>query len=107
MKLIFITATFSIIWYMRKHRVVSPTYSKEEDTFKIVYLIAPAALLALLVNHELSLMEVRRLRWTARVLRSADQNMTQVLWTFSIYLEAVAILPQLARVLVAWLACWC
>jgi hypothetical protein len=59
MKLIFITATFSIIWYMRRHRVVSQTYSKEEDTFKIVYLIAPAALLALLVNHELSLMEVR------------------------------------------------
>ena len=59
MKLIFITATFSIIWYMRRHRVVSQTYSKEEDTFKIVYLIVPAALLALLVNHELSLMEVR------------------------------------------------
>ena len=59
MKLIFITATFSIIWYMRRHRVVSQTYSKEEDTFKIVYLIAPAALLALLVNHELSVMEVR------------------------------------------------
>ena len=59
MKLIFISATFSIIWYMRRHRVVSQTYSKEEDTFKIVYLIAPAALLALLVNHELSVMEVR------------------------------------------------
>ena len=57
MKLIFLSATFSIIWYMRRHRVVSQTYSKEEDTFKIVYLIAPAALLALLVNHELSLME--------------------------------------------------
>jgi hypothetical protein len=59
MKLIFISATFSIIWYMRKHRVVSQTYSKEEDTFKISYLVGPAFVLALLVNHELSVMEAR------------------------------------------------
>jgi len=75
MKIIFITATLSIIWYMRKHKTVSQTYSKEEDTFRLEYLIVPSFLLALLVNHELSVMEV--------------------LWTFSIYLEAVAILPQL------------
>jgi hypothetical protein len=60
MKLIFISATLSIIWYMRKHRTVSQTYSKEEDTFKLEYLVVPAFLLALLVNHELSVMEVRR-----------------------------------------------
>jgi len=59
MKIIFISATFGIIWYMRRHRVVSHTYSKEEDTFKVAYLIGPALLLALLVNHELSVMEAR------------------------------------------------
>ena len=59
MKLIFISATLAIIWYMRKHRVVSQSYSKEEDTFKIAYLVGPALLLALLVNHELSIMEVQ------------------------------------------------
>merc|ERR1711990_1368670 len=40
-----------------------------------MFLIVPSSLLALVVNHEMSLVEV--------------------LWTFSIYLEAVAILPQL------------
>jgi hypothetical protein len=59
MKIIFISATFAIIWYMRRHRVVSQTYSKEEDTFKISYLVVPAFVLALLVNHEMSVVEAR------------------------------------------------
>lgn len=42
---------------------------------RIEFLILPAFVLALLINHELSFVEV--------------------LWTFSIYLESVAILPQL------------
>ena len=45
--------------YMRKHRVVSQTYSKEEETFKVVYLLVPTFLLALLVNHEFSVIEAR------------------------------------------------
>jgi hypothetical protein len=112
MKLIFICATFAIIWYMRRHRVVSQTYSKEEDTFKIIYLVGPAFALALLVNHELSIMEARprapALRRNGRRARRAQapghaprvahaRRGRQVLWTFSIYLEAVAILPQLVR----------
>jgi ER lumen protein retaining receptor len=60
MKVIFITATLSIIWYMRKHKTVSQTYSKDEDTFRLEYLIVPSFLLALLVNHELSVMEARQ-----------------------------------------------
>lgn len=43
--------------------------------FRIEFLILPTLVLALLINHEFTVMEV--------------------LWTFSIYLESVAILPQL------------
>jgi len=75
MKFIFIASSFWIIWYMRVHRVVSQTYDREQDTFRVSFLIVPAFGLALLVNHEFSFSEI--------------------LWTFSIYLEAVAILPQL------------
>merc|ERR1711865_740850 len=60
---------------MRRHKVVSQTYNKDQDTFRYLFLIGPAFLLALLINHEFTV--------------------TEVLWTFSIYLEAVAILPQL------------
>merc|ERR1712216_654324 len=74
-KLIFIGSSGCIIWYMRKHRVVSQTYDAEQDTFRVVFLVGPSMLLAMLINHEFSF--------------------TEVLWTFSIYLEAVAILPQL------------
>ena len=51
------------------------TYDSKYDTFRIELLIIPAGLLAFFVNHEFTFMEV--------------------LWTFSIYLESVAILPQL------------
>jgi len=75
MKLIFIATSFSIIWLIHKHKVISQTYDKEQDTFRAIFLIGPCLLLAMIINHEFSL--------------------TEVLWTFSIYLEAVAILPQL------------
>ena len=75
MKVFFICSSCCIIWCMRRHRVVSQTYDKEQDTFRVMFLIVPSSLLALVVNHEMSLVEV--------------------LWTFSIYLEAVAIFPQL------------
>ena len=64
-----------IIWYMKRHRGVKQTYDKDHDTFRYLFLIVPCAVLALIVNGRFSLFEI--------------------LWTFSIYLEAVAILPQL------------
>ena len=75
MKIIFLGTAFTIIYYMRRHKVVAQTYDKDQDTFRVLFLIVPCFLLALVINHELSV--------------------TEVLWTFSIYLEAVAILPQL------------
>ena len=54
------------------------TYDGNHDTFRIEFLLGPSVLLALVVNHEFSVMEI--------------------LWTFSIYLESVAILPQLFMV---------
>eukprot|EP00245_Coleochaete_scutata_P007939 TRINITY_DN23769_c0_g1_i1.p1 TRINITY_DN23769_c0_g1~~TRINITY_DN23769_c0_g1_i1.p1 ORF type:complete len:216 (-),score=8.56 TRINITY_DN23769_c0_g1_i1:524-1171(-) len=75
MKIIFLATSFTIIWYMRYHKVVRHSYDKEQDTFRHFILIIPCAVLALLIHHDFSIVEV--------------------LWTFSIYLEAVAILPQL------------
>ena len=75
MKFIFIVSSGCIIGYMRKHKVVSQTYDAEQDTFRVAFLVWPSFLLAAVVNQKLSVMEI--------------------LWTFSIYLESVAILPQL------------
>eukprot|EP00899_Mesostigma_viride_P006237 jgi/Mesvir1/15614/Mv03221-RA.1 len=74
-EIIFLVTACTIIWLMRRHRVVSRTYDKEQDTFRVVFLIVPAAVLACVLNNNVALGEV--------------------LWAFSIYLEAVAILPQL------------
>eukprot|EP01099_Mayorella_cantabrigiensis_P001408 TRINITY_DN1608_c0_g1_i2.p1 TRINITY_DN1608_c0_g1~~TRINITY_DN1608_c0_g1_i2.p1 ORF type:complete len:233 (-),score=49.20 TRINITY_DN1608_c0_g1_i2:170-820(-) len=73
MKLIFLATSYAIIYLMRtKFRA---TYDKEHDAFRSIFLILPAFALALLFNMEFT--------------------PSEILWTFSIYLEAVAILPQL------------
>ncbi|UYV63193.1 YWHAE [Cordylochernes scorpioides] len=54
------------------------TYDRNHDTLRIEFLVGPAVVLALLLNHDFTPLEV--------------------LWTFSIYLESVAILPQLFMV---------
>ncbi|KAL2556522.1 ER lumen protein-retaining receptor B [Forsythia ovata] len=75
MKLVFIGTSICIVWYMRFHKVVKQTYNKDQDTFRHYFLIPPCFVLALFVHRTFTVMEV--------------------LWTFSLYLEAVAILPQL------------
>ncbi|KAG5319131.1 ERD2 protein, partial [Pseudoatta argentina] len=73
MKVVFIAASLATVFLM--YIKFKATYDHNHDTFRIEFLILPAFILALLINHELSFIEV--------------------LWTFSIYLESVAILPQL------------
>ncbi|CAH0563563.1 unnamed protein product [Brassicogethes aeneus] len=76
MKFIFLATSYATIYliYMK----FKATYDQNHDTFRIEFLVAPAFVLALLINHEFSILEI--------------------LWTFSIYLESVAILPQLFMV---------
>ncbi|KAJ4771430.1 ER lumen protein-retaining receptor [Rhynchospora pubera] len=75
MKLVFISTTVAIVWCMRKHPLVRRTYDKDLDTFRHYILMAVSFVLALLFHDRFTIKEV--------------------FWAFSIYLEAVAILPQL------------
>lgn len=75
MKLIFLGSSFTIVWYMRRHRIVRRSYDKDQDTFRYFFLMWPCLIFAILINEKFTFREV--------------------MWTFSIYLEAVAILPQL------------
>jgi len=73
MKAIFIIASFATVFLI--FFKFKATYDKNHDTFRIEFLLLPCVVLSLIINHEFSVMEI--------------------LWTFSIYLESVAILPQL------------
>jgi len=73
MKLVFIGASYATLYLM--YSKFKATYDHNHDTFRIEFLVIPIVLLSLVVNHEFSVLEI--------------------LWTFSIYLESVAILPQL------------
>ncbi|BFZ17437.1 hypothetical protein BsWGS_20476 [Bradybaena similaris] len=73
MKVFFISSSiFTIYLIYFKFRA---TYDSNHDTFRVEFLLIPVGLLALFVNHEFAFLEI--------------------LWTFSIYLESLAILPQL------------
>merc|ERR1712211_151767 len=76
MKIFFISSAAATVYLM--YFKFKATYDGNHDTFRVEFLLAPTALLALVLNHDFSVMEI--------------------LWTFSIYLESVAILPQLFMV---------
>ncbi|XP_053212082.1 ER lumen protein-retaining receptor-like [Panonychus citri] len=76
MKVVFLGTSYATIYLI--YLKFKATYDRNHDTFRVEFLLAPCALLALVLNHEFSFLEI--------------------LWTFSIYLEAVAILPQLFMV---------
>ncbi|XP_039115696.1 ER lumen protein-retaining receptor A-like [Dioscorea cayenensis subsp. rotundata] len=75
MKVVFITSSVAIVWCMRRHPLVRRSYDKDQDTFRHYFLVAVSFVLALIFHDKFTIKEV--------------------LWAFSIYLEAVAILPQL------------
>ena len=104
MKLIFLVSSLTIIYYMRVHPGVRRSYDREQDTFRVPFLLVPCAVLALLVNQGFEPMEVgcctpgivqSEQHKHSTLFTEACGNIMQILWTFSIYLEAVAILPQL------------
>ncbi|KLO11079.1 ER lumen protein retaining receptor [Schizopora paradoxa] len=73
MKLFFIGSSCYILYLMKVR--FRPTQDPSIDTFRLEYLLGPSVVLALIFNYTFSF--------------------TEVLWAFSIYLEALAILPQL------------
>ncbi|XP_053865986.1 ER lumen protein-retaining receptor 1 [Malaclemys terrapin pileata] len=76
MKVVYITCSYATVWLI--YSKFKATYDGNHDTFRVEFLVVPTAVLAFLVNHDFTPLEI--------------------LWTFSIYLESVAILPQLFMV---------
>lgn len=83
MKLIFISASCATVYLIYFH--FRATYDGNHDTFVVAYLIAPCALLALKFNDGFS-------------DSTSVQQAIEILWAFSIFLESVAIFPQLFMV---------
>ena len=76
MKISFIGLTAYLIFLMRFSRMHRQTYDKKSDSFPYwLYLLPPCFLLSLIFTYEYSIVEI--------------------LWTFSIFLEAVSFVPQL------------
>lgn len=76
MKILYIAISGSIVYVIRFREPFKSTNDKSQDTFvHTKFAILPCAALAIIFNERFEALEI--------------------LWTFSIYLEAVAIVPQL------------
>ncbi|KND03299.1 hypothetical protein, variant [Spizellomyces punctatus DAOM BR117] len=75
MKIFFIGTSFYILYLMKVR--FRATWDPNLDTLRVEYLVAPCALLALIFNY------------------AKGFDPIEIFWAFSIYLESVAILPQL------------
>ena len=75
MKIAFISATVVIIYLMRLHKPTCDTYKSVDDDLPHQYLIVFALILALIIHTEFTWWEMS--------------------WSFSLWLEAVAIMPQI------------
>jgi len=73
MKVTFIASSLLTLYFI--YFKFKATYDSNHDTLRIEFLLVPVTILALILNHEFTVLEI--------------------LWTWSIYLESVAILPQL------------
>lgn len=82
MKVLYIATTASIIYMIRLSEPICSTYDKAQDTFlHWKFAVAPCAVIAFITH----------------LLGSGFSkfDLLELLWTFSIYLESIAILPQL------------
>ena len=82
MKLVYIAATASIVYTIKFQEPIKSTYEKGQDSFLHWQFAAiPCAVLAFITH----------------LIGSgiADFNFMELLWTFSIYLECLTIMPQL------------
>ena len=76
LKVCFIVASLTIVYTMRFGAPQKATYNAEADAFPVQYLLAPCAVLGIIINQD-------------------HRSPFEMVWAFSIYLEALAILPQL------------
>mmetsp|Transcript_38759 Transcript_38759/g.80496 ORF Transcript_38759/g.80496 Transcript_38759/m.80496 type:complete len:226 (-) Transcript_38759:933-1610(-) len=82
MKILFLACTASIIYTIRFQEPIKTTYDKAQDSFlHWKFAVAPCVVIAL-ITHFLG-------------SGFAKFDIMELLWTFSIYLESVTILPQL------------
>ncbi|KAK7287398.1 hypothetical protein RIF29_00671 [Crotalaria pallida] len=65
-----------IVWMIRFK--LKSSYVKELDNFRLLFVVVPCAVLALLIHPY-----------------TIHFRLTRILWAFSVYLEAVAVLPQI------------
>lgn len=99
MKIVYIAAHCCIIALIRCNGQIASTYDRDQDGFPHwKFLVVPCAVLATL-THLISGMGLDRFLYQGCYVQGCNRlflYVQELLWMFSIYLEAVAIVPQLS-----------
>lgn len=83
MKILYIAVSAAVVYYIRAKEPWRTSYDGVRDNFPhLKFLVLPCACLALVIND-------------GYIKFGIGSYIMEILWTFSIYLEAVAIYPQL------------
>ncbi|XP_065215475.1 ER lumen protein-retaining receptor 3-like [Planococcus citri] len=90
-KILFVAVAYLTVYLI--YGKLKDTYSRNEDSFKIGYLVSAAAVLAVIFNYG----------WSGTIITYPEVldggfSFLETSWAFSQYLEAVAIVPQLLMV---------
>jgi ER lumen protein retaining receptor len=88
LQLLCIALTFSTIMLIRFHHVISTTYEKSKDSFPIFRLALLPCLVLLVLQSYYEIDERFGLEVSVQLLQAR-------LWQYSLYVEALAVLPQL------------
>lgn len=83
MKLIFLGSSFSIVWYIRRHKIVRRSYDKDQDTFRHLFLILPCLLLALFINEKFTFKEVFLCSFKDRLYAFFNKVLMCIVFKFS------------------------
>lgn len=76
MKIIYLSGSLVTCYFI--YSKFKSTHNRDDDKFRMIFIIVPAAGMAALVHHDFTVQEL--------------------CWTFSVYLEAIAIMPQLQMI---------
>lgn len=96
MKILYISISTYIVYTMKFNSSFSKTYEQKLDSFNLLYLLPSTFVLACFFNEEFTFVEVSPTSSLACLPLSDGSE--QILWSWSYFLESVAIIPQLIMI---------
>lgn len=96
MKILFIAFSILIVYLIKYQKPYCKTYRADQDSCNYLYLVVPTFILSLFVHRQVIIFTFKKNYFIYNNISSYSYlTVYEVLWSFSVFLEAVAAIPQL------------